>query len=242
MSFHVIIPARYASSRLPAKALCDIGGKTMVQHVYERALKSDATSVTVATDDERIAAVCQTFGAPVCLTSPTHLTGTDRIAEAVRLLNFDDEEIIVNVQGDQPWVPFENINQVANNLLLSEANVATVCERIHNEADLKDPACVKVMMDNLGYALYFSRSLIPWVSKIDLHQQDYYKHIGLYAYRAHTIQDFVSWPPAPIELSESLEQLRFLVQGEKIHVAIAVENAPPEVNTPEDLEKVRRLL
>jgi 3-deoxy-manno-octulosonate cytidylyltransferase (CMP-KDO synthetase) len=240
MSFHIIIPSRYASTRLPAKALCDIKGKPMVQHVYERALKSQAKSVTVATDDERIAKVCESFGAPVCITSPNHLTGTDRIAEAVQLLNFEEDEIIVNVQGDQPFVSPENINQAAHNLNINEeANVATLCERIHEEADLFNSACVKVIMDHRGHALYFSRSLIPWVSKADLHEQIYYKHMGLYAYRAKTILAFVNWAPASIELSESLEQLRFLMQGEKIHVAAAVKIAAPEVNTPEDLEKIR---
>ena len=242
MNFRIVIPARYASSRLPAKALCEINGKPMVQHVYEQACKSSAQSVVVATEDSRIVKACEKFGAPVCLTSDKHLTGTDRIAEAVKLLNYAPDDVIVNVQGDQPFVPYENIDQVAHNLILHEsANIATLCERIHDEEDLHNPAMVKVVMDINGYALYFSRSLIPWVKNINLHKQIYYKHMGLYAYRAKTIQQFITWHPSPLELSESLEQLRFLYQGEKIHVESAVKSAPLEVNTLEDLEKIRQL-
>jgi 3-deoxy-manno-octulosonate cytidylyltransferase (CMP-KDO synthetase) len=243
MNSRVVIPARYFSTRLPAKALCDIAGKPMVQHVYEQACKSSALSVVIATEDERIVQVCKSFGAPVCLTSDSHLTGTDRIAETVKRMHYAPDDIIVNVQGDQPFVPHENIDQVAQNLILHEkANIATLCERIHDEEDLHNPAMPKVVMDIDGYALYFSRNIIPWVKTIDLHTQLYYKHMGLYAYRAKTIQQFVTWPPAALELSESLEQLRFLSQGEKIHVGIAVKSAPLEVNTPEDLEKVRQLV
>lgn len=242
MTFRIVIPARYASSRLPAKALCDIAGKPMVQHVYERACKSRADSIVIATEDERIVKICEKFGAPVCLTSDTHLTGTDRIAETVELMGYDPNDIIVNVQGDQPFVPYENIDQVAQNLIVHEqANIATLCERIHDEQDLHNPAMPKVVMDINGYALYFSRNLIPWVKTIDLHTQVYYKHMGLYAYRAETIQQFVTWTPSHLELSESLEQLRFLSQGEKIHVGIAIKNAPLEVNTQEDLIKIRQL-
>lgn len=243
MNFRVVIPARYDSTRLPAKALCDIAGKPMVQHVYERACKSSAISVVVATEDERIVKACEKFGAPVCLTSHKHLTGTDRIAETVGLLGYEPDDIIVNVQGDQPFVPYENIDQLAQNLIMHEqANIATLCERIHDEQDLHNPAIVKVVTDNNGYALYFSRNLIPWTKTIDLHTQIYYKHMGLYAYRAETIQQFVTWPPSHLELSESLEQLRFLSYGEKIHVGVAIKNAPLEVNTQEDLDKVRQLV
>jgi 3-deoxy-manno-octulosonate cytidylyltransferase (CMP-KDO synthetase) len=243
VNFHVIIPARYASTRLPAKALCEIAGKPMVQHVYEQACKSSASTVVVATEDIRIVKACEKFGAPVCLTSDKHLSGTDRIAETVKLMDYAPDALIVNVQGDQPYVPYENIDQVAHNLILYEsANIATLCERIHEEEDLTNPAVVKVVTDREGYALYFSRSRVPWSKSIDLHHQLYYKHIGLYAYRASTIQQFVTWTPAPAELSESLEQLRFLHHGEKIHVAIAFKNPPLEVNTVEDLEKIRQVM
>ncbi len=243
MAFRVVIPARFASTRLPAKALCEIAGKPMVQHVYERACKSSADSVVIATEDERIVKACEKFGAPVCLTRNTHLTGTDRIAETVELMGYEHDDIIVNVQGDQPFVPYENIDQLAQNLIVNEqANIATLCERIHDEQDLYNPGLPKVVLDINGYALYFSRNLIPWVKNIDLHTQVYYKHMGLYAYRAETIQKFVTWPPSHLELSESLEQLRFLSQGEKIHVGIAIKSAPLEVNTQEDLIKVRQLV
>lgn len=243
MTFRVVIPARYASTRLPAKALCDIAGKPMIQHVYERACKSSALSVVVATEDERIVKACKNFGAPVCLTSDMHLTGTDRIAQTVELMKYQPDDIIVNVQGDQPFVPYENIDQVAQNLIINEqANIATLCERIHDENDLYNPAMVKVVTDINGYALYFSRNFIPWVKSLDLHTQIYYKHMGLYAYRAETIQQFVTWPPSHLELSESLEQLRFLSHGEKIHVGVAIKSAPLEINTPEDLDKIRHLV
>jgi len=242
-AFRVVIPARYAASRLPAKPLCDIGGKPMIQHVYEQACKSDAISVVVATDDERIAKACEKFSAPTCMTSIEHLTGTDRVAEVVQLMNYDLNDIIVNVQGDQPLVPYENINQVSKSLMLDEtANISTLCERIYEQSDLDNPAVVKVVFDLNYRALYFSRNLIPWVKEIDLRYQTYYKHIGLYAYRAKTIQNFVQLPPSTLELAESLEQLRFLANSEKIHVNIAVKNAPLEVNTPEDLEKIRLIL
>ncbi len=241
MEFRVIIPARYHSTRLPAKALVDIAGKPMVQHVYEKAKKSRAKSVIVATDDERIADVCRKIGAEFCMTSPNHLTGTDRISEVISLQKYKSDEIIVNVQGDQPLVPFENIDQVANNLALNaEAGVATVCEVIRDQTDLHNPSMVKTVSDNRNFALYFSRSLIPHHKSPDLHVQTYYKHIGLYAYRAGVVQQFVTWEPTAIELSESLEQLRFLSNGIKIHVDVAVKNPPIEVNTEEDLIKIRQ--
>ncbi|MDX2164279.1 MAG: 3-deoxy-manno-octulosonate cytidylyltransferase [Gammaproteobacteria bacterium] len=241
MDFRVIIPARYNSSRLPAKALVDIAGKPMVQHVYEKAKKSRAKTVVVATDDDRIAGVCKKIGAEFCMTDPNHLTGTDRISEVISLLRYEEDEIIVNVQGDQPLVPFENIDQVANNLALNpEAGVATLCEVIRDSADLHNPSMVKTVFDNKNFALYFSRSLVPYHKSPDLHLQIYYKHIGLYAYRAGVIQQFVKWDPTPIELSESLEQLRFLSNGQKIHIDVAIKNPPIEVNTEEDLIKIRQ--
>ena len=240
-NFRIVIPARYVASRLPAKPLCDIGGKAMIQHVYEQACKSNAIKLLL-TDDKRIVEVCEKFGAPTCLTSFEHLTGTDRIAETVSLMKYDLDDIIVNVQGDQPLIPYENINQVGKDLMLNEkANISTLCERIYDESDLYNPAIPKVVLDIHNYALYFSRNLIPWVKDVDLRHQ-IIKHIGLYAYRAKTIQNFANLSPSIMELSESLEQLRFLSNGEKIHVDIAIKNAPFEVNTPEDLEKIRELI
>lgn len=245
-TFRVIIPSRYGSTRLLAKALCDIHGKTMIQHVYERACLSEAKSVVVATDDERIAAACETFGAAVCLTSSEHLTGTDRLSEVTQKLNYDPDEIVVNAQGDQPLISPENINQVARNLTInSDVNMSTLCERIYDHQDLSNTSIVKVVINNHNHALYFSRSLIPYHKEsenINLHHHAYYKHMGLYAYRVGVIQQFVDWIPTECELSESLEQLRFLSNGEKIHIDIATKPALFEVNTPEDLDKVRLLL
>jgi 3-deoxy-manno-octulosonate cytidylyltransferase (CMP-KDO synthetase) len=244
-SFRVIIPSRFGSTRLPAKALCDINGKPMIQHVYERACQSEASSVIVATDDERIAKVCEQFNAEVCLTSPDHLTGTDRLSEVTQKLNYAEDEIIVNAQGDQPLISPENINLVARNLMInSEVNMSTLCERIYEHQDLTNASIVKVVMNNHNHALYFSRSLIPYfknTENINLHNTHYYKHMGIYAYRVNVIQQFVNWVPSDCELSESLEQLRFLSNGEKIHIDIAAKPALFEINTPEDLDKVRDL-
>jgi len=243
--FRVIIPSRYGSTRLPAKALCDINGKPMIQHVYERACESGAARVIVATDDERIAKVCVKFNAEVCLTSVEHLTGTDRLSEVTQKLNYAQDEIIVNAQGDQPLISPENINQVARNLMMNpQINMSTLCERIYDHQDLINPSYVKVVIDKNNCALYFSRSLIPYTKnsdEINLHEQHYYKHMGLYAYRVNVIQQFVNWAPSECELSESLEQLRFLSNGEKIHIDIAAKPALFEINTQEDLDKVREL-
>jgi 3-deoxy-manno-octulosonate cytidylyltransferase (CMP-KDO synthetase) len=245
MDFRIIIPARYQSSRLPGKPLIDIAGKPMIQHVYEKAKQTSATSIVVATDDQRIATVAKKFGADVCMTRVDHLTGSDRLSEVVTLLNYGPQDIIVNVQGDEPMIPPELIKQVANNLTIHEsASMATLCEAIHDLDKLQNPNIVKVVMDIKGFALYFSRSVIPWVKEIDLHSpyQTYYRHIGLYAYRASFLQRYNNMTACPIELSESLEQLRMLWYGEKIHVEVACKKPEQDVNTEEDLIKVRNLI
>lgn len=250
MSFSVIIPARYASTRLPGKPLLDIAGKPMIQQVYERALQSEAREVVIATDDRRILEAARRFGAKVVLTSPDHPSGTDRLEETVRKLGYGVDEIVVNVQGDEPLIPPRVINQVARNLAAeAEAGIATLCEPIEDETALYNPNVVKVVSDHRGFALYFSRAPIPWPRDHHLQQRDgmpeginYYRHIGIYAYRVRLLKDFVSWAPAPLERAESLEQLRAMWNGEKIHVALAEELPPAGVDTEADLERVRALL
>lgn len=250
MSFSVVIPARYASTRLPGKPLLDIAGKPMVQHVYERAMESGAEQVIIATDDARIQQACEGFGATVCMTSPDHVSGTDRLAEVVEKLNLDAAHVVVNVQGDEPLLPPALVRQVADNLLgHPQVSMATVCSRIQSAKELFDPNAVKVVMDHAGMALYFSRAPIPWHRDSFAQSKDvlpqgvnFFRHIGLYAYRAGFLGEYVQWPSAPLETTESLEQLRVLWQGHKIHVAEAVEVPPAGVDTAEDLEVVRAAL
>lgn len=250
MGFHILIPARYASSRLPGKPLLDIGGKTMLQWVYERAQISGAQSVVIATDDPRIEEAAHGFGAEVCMTSADHRSGSDRLAEAVTLLGYGDDEIVVNLQGDEPLMPPVLLRQVAESLEEHrDAAVATLCTRIHTAADLFDPHVVKVVSDSNGYALYFSRAVIPWdrdafaITTTELPpQSEHFRHLGLYAYRTGFLKRYVRLAPCHLEQMESLEQLRVLWHGERIHVAEAAELPGPGVDTAEDLERVRRLV
>lgn len=247
MARRIIIPARYASSRLPAKPLVDIAGKPMIQHVYELALRCNFDSVAIATDDKRIYDAAQKLGATVCMTDPAHPSGTDRCAEVMEQLHYDDEDIIVGLQGDEPLIPVANIKQVADNLELNpQASMATLCERLFELKDLMNPNFVKVVFDVKGYALYFSRAPIPWSRDTFPHdlpaESEYFVHIGIYAYRGHFLRHYSGLIPAPIERCEALEQLRVLWHGDKIHVDIAKEHTPPGVNTPEDLEVVRKIL
>ncbi len=250
MNFHIIIPARYASSRLPGKPLSDIAGKPMVQHVYERACESGAESVTIATDDARIQSAAEAFDARVCMTSDRHQSGTDRLQEVVAQLKLPDEAIVVNVQGDEPLIPAAVINQVAANLAADEkASVATLCEPIESVEDFCNPNIVKVVTDTNGRALYFSRAPIPYPRDAFAGEGSALpeglsarRHIGIYAYRVGLLHRFVSWAQAPLERFESLEQLRVMWQGEVIHVAEACEAVPGGVDTEADLERVRLLL
>jgi 3-deoxy-manno-octulosonate cytidylyltransferase (CMP-KDO synthetase) len=250
MSFTVVIPARYASTRLPGKPLADIAGKPMVQWVYERACASAASEVVVATDDPRIESVARGFGARVCMTRPDHPSGTDRIEEVARALALGDDAIVVNVQGDEPLLPSAVINQVAANLARADtAGIATLCEPLSDSADLFNPNIVKVVADDAQLALYFSRAPIPWErDKFSAGQpaEDEtivaQRHLGIYAYRVAFLHDFVRWPPARLEQLEALEQLRAMANGVRIHVAPACEYVPPGVDTAADLEHVRSLL
>jgi 3-deoxy-manno-octulosonate cytidylyltransferase (CMP-KDO synthetase) len=243
MEFYVIIPARYASTRLPGKPLQDIGGRPMLAHVYERACLSGATRVMIATDDERIVAAMKTFGAETWLTSAAHRSGTDRLAEVVTRAILPGDAIIVNLQGDEPLMPPALVRQVAQALHENpNAQVATLCEALYRMEMLFNPNIVKVVRNAQNHALYFSRAAIPWIRDgftLEL-PQPAFRHIGLYAYRAAYLQSFTQLPPAPMENLEALEQLRALYYGGVIYVAEACETPGPGVDTPEDLAEVRR--
>lgn len=250
MGFKVVIPARYASSRLPGKPLLDIAGKPMFAHVYLRACDSGADDVIVATDDPRIEAAARALGANVVMTSSAHPSGTDRLQEVARKMGWSDDTIVVNVQGDEPLIPPAVIDQVAANLAAAPAaGIATLAEPLADAAQLFNPNIVKLVRDVHGFALYFSRAPMPWAR--DLFAQDksalppsslYLRHLGIYAYRAGFLHDYVQWPPAEIEQLEALEQLRALYHGVKIHVDVAAVALPPGVDTAEDLERVRAIL
>ncbi|MDH0306811.1 3-deoxy-manno-octulosonate cytidylyltransferase [Aeromonas caviae] len=251
MSFVVVIPARYASTRLPGKPLADIHGKPMVQHVVEKALQSGADRVIVATDDERVQQALAPFAAAagfeVCMTSPDHQSGTERLAEVCRHYGFAADTIIVNVQGDEPLIPPVIIRQVADNLAAASAPMATLSVPIRDAEEAFNPNAVKVVTDREGYALYFSRASIPWDRDRFAQNREqigdhYQRHIGIYAYRAGFIQRYVDWAPSVLEQVEALEQLRVLWYGEKIHVAQALQAPPVGVDTQADLDKVRALL
>jgi 3-deoxy-manno-octulosonate cytidylyltransferase (CMP-KDO synthetase) len=250
MSFTVVIPARFGSSRLPGKPLADIAGKPMVQRVYEQACRSGAERVVIATDDERIVAAAQGFGADTCLTRADHPSGTDRIEEVARQLQLPDSAIVVNVQGDEPLIPPAVINQVAANLAANaQAGIATLSEPLHSAAELFNPNIVKVVADTQQLALYFSRAPIPWARDAFAAGQPEpetsvsgARHLGIYAYRVAFLHQFVQWPPATLEQLESLEQLRALAHGVRIHVEFACADVPPGVDTAADLEHVRGLL
>lgn len=247
MKFTVVIPARFASTRLPGKPLVDIGGKPMVQWVYEQAVKSGAHQVIIATDSTRIVDVVNGFGGEVCMTRLDHKSGTERLAEVIEQYALVDDDIIVNVQGDEPLIPPIIIQQVAKNLATSGAPMATLAVNIDKTDDIFNPNAVKVVTDKNGYALYFSRAAIPWdrdnFSKTPIEIHQYVKrHIGIYAYRAGFINTYINWPSSPLEEIESLEQLRVLWYGEKIHVDLATENPAAGVDTPDDLARVRRMI
>jgi 3-deoxy-manno-octulosonate cytidylyltransferase (CMP-KDO synthetase) len=250
MSYSVIIPARYGSSRLPGKPLLEIAGKPMVQHVWEKACSSGADSVVIATDDERILAAAESFGADACMTSANHPSGTDRLQEVAAHMAYPDDHIVVNVQGDEPLIPPAAIDQVASNLAgASVAGIATLCEPMTSREELRNPNIVKVVTSATGLALYFSRAPIPWPREsyadagFELPAGNtWQRHIGIYAYRTGFLHQYVGWPPAPLETTEQLEQLRALYNDVAIHVAPACEAVPAGVDTQEDLDAVRQLM
>ena len=247
MTTRVVIPARYASERLPGKPLVDIAGRPMIQHVWERATASGAGAVIVATDDERIAAACEGFGAQAEMTAADHVSGTDRIAEIAARLEWDEDDIIVNVQGDEPLIPPATIRQVAELLIgRPDADMATLCTPIHDLAEFLDPNVVKLVMREDGSALYFSRAPIPWHrdgAPAGLASQtrftDSLRHLGIYAYRCRALAALSAAAPAPLENLERLEQLRALWLGMTILADVASEVPAHGVDTPEQLEAVR---
>ena len=249
MSFTVIIPARYASSRLPRKPLADIVGKPMIQHVWKKAQQASANRVIIATDHEEIEKVAKAFGAEVCMTSTEHNSGTERLSEVIEKMAIADDEIIVNVQGDEPLIPPAIIQQVAQNLAENQVNMATLAVKLETKEELFNPNCVKVVTDQKGMALYFSRAAIPFArdhfadcDDAFVASQPYLRHIGIYAYRAKFVNQYIRWQPTVLEKLESLEQLRALWYGEKIHVELAKEAPQVGVDTLEDLERVRAIL
>lgn len=249
MSFTVIIPARYASTRLPGKPLLDIAGQSMIHRVYLCAKRSSASRVVVATDDQRIVDEVNSFGGEACMTLPVHQSGTDRLEEVATKLKLSDDSIIVNVQGDEPLIPPDVIDQVAESLLgHKDASASTLSEPITSADVFFNPNIVKVVTDNQGYALYFSRAPIPWDrdnfsanQKILVDGNLAQRHIGVYGYRVKMLHQFINWEMSPLERIEKLEQLRILSNGKKIVVQQARRLVPGGVDTTEDLERVRGL-
>lgn len=238
MSFTVIIPARYASTRLPGKPLLDIAGRPMIRHVIEQAARSGARQVCVATDDVRIRGGLDGCGHRVIMTGETHQSGTDRVEEAARVLGLADDDIVVNVQGDEPLIEPALIDQVADALSRHrDAGISSIYEPLTADESVDDPALVKVVVDHEGYALYFSRSPLPWQQEARLVPL---RHLGIYAYRVATLRRFVAWPAADLERAERLEQLRALANGVRIHMSRACVASSGGVDTERDLERVRR--
>ena len=250
LAFRVVIPARMRSTRLPGKMLADVHGKPLVAWVAERAAQSGADDVVVATDHQDIADAVAALGWKVCTTSPDHPTGTDRLAEAVTLLGFEPDEIVVNVQGDEPLIDPLLVRKVASELALRpKASIATAVHPIHEAAAFFDPNVVKVVIDTDGYAQYFSRAPIPFARDAFARSREALpegfpalRHIGIYAYRVAYLREYASLSPTPAERFEALEQLRALGHGHRIAVAFWSEALEAGVDTREDLERVRSRL
>lgn len=251
--FGVIIPARFASTRLPGKPLVDLGGKPMIVRVMELAAKAGAAFAMVATDDQRIVDVVTAAGGEAMITSAEHETGTDRLAEVARRLRLDPDLIVVNLQGDEPALPSELVQRVAETLRHdAEASLATLATPLRTRQELFDPNVVKVVVDQASRALYFSRAPIPWLreefgteaarsASAALPDDTFLRHVGLYAYRVSTLLALSQTRPTPLELGESLEQLRALWLGMKIQVAVVPERPAPGVDTADDVARVQKL-
>lgn len=247
-TFKVVIPARFASTRLPGKPLREIAGKPMILHVCEKALQAGAEEVIVATDDLRIHEAVRAAGAESMMTRDDHSSGTERLAEVAAARGWGDAEIVVNLQGDEPLIPPDLISRTANGLAgQKKAGIATLCTPIVNVDELFNPNAVKVVLDHAGYALYFSRAAIPWdrdgFSKDEKKiQATYYRHVGMYAYTAGFLKRYISWPESILEQVESLEQLRILWQGESVYVSVIDEMPEAGVDTEADLMRVEACL
>ncbi|MEM7304083.1 MAG: 3-deoxy-manno-octulosonate cytidylyltransferase [Pseudomonadota bacterium] len=241
--FRVVIPARYDSSRLPGKPLLTFENKTIIEHVYLNACASEAKSVLIATDDERIANTAAEFGAEVCMTSLKHMSGTDRLAEAVHAQGWEEEEIIVNVQGDEPQMPAENINQVAELLNHSTwASMGTLCHGLSSIEEYKDPNIVKVVMTDTKHAMYFSRSPLPYLNEVNpkiLQNSKVYKHVGIYSYRVKYLREFVSKKQSTLEKIERLEQLRALETGDEIIIDECIKVPGIGIDTMHDYHRLK---
>lgn len=247
--FIAVIPARYASSRLPGKPLVDIAGKPMIAHVWERAREAGAARVIIATDDTRIRDACAAFDAEVFMTATDHVSGTDRINEVVARLEADDDDVIVNVQGDEPLMPPENIRQVAELAARAETDIATLHVPIASRNDFLDPNVVKLVAAADGRALYFSRAPLPWNRNAGRDEcgwpvafEGTVRHLGIYAYRAASLRRFAAAPSCLLEDIEQLEQLRALWLGMTIRTAVAARTPARGIDTPDDLEAVRALM
>ncbi len=248
--FKVVIPARFGSTRLHGKPLLLIAGKPMISHVCERAEEANAEEIIVATDDERILNVVSDLGFQAILTHENHESGTERLAEVAEKFGWSDDTIIVNLQGDEPLLPADYIRQVAHALAnQNQAGISTLAARIHDTDEIFNSNAVKVVLDKKGYALYFSRAPIPWNRSkftvpltLSFHDENYLRHIGLYAYTAGFLKTYCAWENSPLEKIEALEQLRILWHGEKILVQIVEKTPPAGVDTIEDLQRVEAIL
>jgi len=249
-AFKVVIPARYGSSRLPGKPLLLIAGKPMVFHVCDRAKEAGAEQIVVATDDRRILEAVNDYGFDAIMTRTTHESGTERLAEVAEIFQWHQDDIIVNLQGDEPLIPAEYISLAAQSLAVqSIAGIATLAAEIVEFEEIFNPNAVKVVLDKFNYALYFSRAAIPWdregfkQKQVDSVKSDtYFRHIGMYAYRVSFLQRYVQWDASALERIEMLEQLRILWEGEKILVAKVSKAPEAGVDTQEDLLRVERSL
>ncbi len=242
LEYHVVIPARFKSTRLPGKLLMDIGGKSVLERVYLQALKANPQSITIAIDSEEIAELTQNWQANVIMTSAHHMSGTDRIAEIVSKGNYGADDIIVNLQGDEPFMEPALIRQVAEILHLSQAPMATLCWPIETREEFQNPNVVKVVRDRFHQALYFSREPIPCYRDNRGNFTTAFKHLGIFAYRAAFLLEFVNWPAAELEQIECLEQLRVLYAGHKIQVEEACIKPSQDINTEDDLQAARKLV
>ncbi len=250
LQFKVVIPARFASTRLPGKPLLDIAGKPMIAHVCERAQEAGAEEIVVATDNEQIQAAVTALGIRVVMTNPNHQSGTERIAEVARLCGWASDQIIVNLQGDEPLIPPALISEVAQALANQKlAGIATLAAKIESAEEIFNPNAVKVVLNKLGYALYFSRAPIPWERDSFKHSGgepsgkiDYLRHIGMYAYTVGFLERYCAWKSSTLETIEALEQLRILWHGEAVAVSVVDKTPQAGVDTPEDLARVAQIL
>ena len=248
-AYHIVIPARFASERLPGKVLLDLAGQSLLQRVWQRATRSAAQSVVIATDDERIVTAAGAFGAQVVMTRSDHQSGSDRIAECAQQLGWPDDHLIVNLQGDEPLMPAACLDQVAALLdQRTDCEVASLYWPITEAAEVENPNAVKVVTDTEDRALYFSRSPVPYArAHADLYAAldagiVWKRHLGLYAYRLAALRRYTSSPPTPLEMAEHLEQLRIMEQGGRIAMARACEFIPAGIDTQDDLQRVRDLI